>query len=519
VKALDLSAEQLVKVVSHIGGSKNLAALLSADAAQVKALDLSAEQLVNVVSHGGGSKNLAALLSVDAAQVKALDLSAEQLVNVVSHIGGSKNLAALLSADAAQVKTLDLSAEQLVKVVSHGGGSKNLAALLSVDINQVRALRLTSKDLVKILRHDGGSKSLKALLSVDINQVNDRGLTSDDLFEVVSHGGGSNNLKALLAVDINQLRVLDLTGEDLVGVLSHGGGAKNLKALLEKMSGLREKGFSIAHLVYIASNKASSKFIELLAEVVDRLPLKAESDFEQIVALAKKGSKGREQLKALATPNEVFSERSESESGHKKRKSTESSSTTAGNKRMKASTLAILEDKGISAIAKEINCSGKQTISVYAKTLGCTWHQLKTFLNTNDTNFERLKKLTAEEVAQKFPEPARERTVMASGSGTVPACHTVLMQAASHQDSMSSSLQEQGVNAQSSARSPYAFFSGQLNSQLLVSTMSMPEATSTNQEILTQNPDGLETNPMIVDDDEFLTEEEFNELWLSRPSS
>ena len=91
-----LTHQDICRIAEPSGGFRNLKAISDWLTSNPNPLSrvFTLEQIVKVVSYGGGSKNLSALLNADEAKVKALGLNAEQLVRVVSHGGGSKNLSA-----------------------------------------------------------------------------------------------------------------------------------------------------------------------------------------------------------------------------------------------------------------------------------------------------------------------------------------------------------------------------------------------------------------------------------------
>ncbi len=82
--------EQIVKIVSHNGGSKNLQAVQEAHQALLN-LNFSAEQVVRMVSHHGGSKNLTAVQDTYLA-LQELGYSSQEIYQVSCYSSGSMNI-------------------------------------------------------------------------------------------------------------------------------------------------------------------------------------------------------------------------------------------------------------------------------------------------------------------------------------------------------------------------------------------------------------------------------------------
>ena len=331
------SAADIIRVVSQGGGSKNLKALrdllkpvvnahgLWQYAGEVPVTPLhqfmqagfSRADLIGVLNHGGGSKNLQALCDllapvIDASggevfftrlyQLTQAGFSAADLIGVLSHDGGSKNLQALWDLlvpvdDASgspeviiplhELIQAGFSAADLIAVVSHGGGSKNLYALrdllvpvvdaswsseVLIPLNELMQAEFSAADLIAVVSHGGGSKNLKALCTLlkpvrdvfevpqyegeipltSLYQLTQAGFSRVDLIGVLNHSGGSINLEALcdllepvvdgsgtwqyapgevLLTPLYQLTQAGFSAADLIGVISHKGGSKNLQAL------------------------------------------------------------------------------------------------------------------------------------------------------------------------------------------------------------------------------------------------------------------------------------------------
>ena len=396
----------IVSVLSNNGGSKNLAALkglltVACDTSGIKLLDghgnpitqlaqiiqagFTPEAIVSVLSHDGGSKNLAALKKLltwnpitQLAQIIQAGFTSEAIVSVLSNNGGSKNLAALkelltVACDTDGLELLDdnghpitqlaqiiqagFTPETIVSVLSHGGGSKNLAALkglLTVACNtrgfklldghgnpitqlvQIIQTGFTPEVIVSVLSHDGGSKNLaalKELLTVgcdtsapkllddngypitQLAQIIQAGFTPKAIVSVLSHDGGSKNLAALKelltvgcdtsGLDTSALKLLDdnghpitqltqiiqadFTPETIVSVLSHGGGSKNLAALkglltvacdtrgfkllddnghpITQLAQIIQAGFTPEAIVSVLSHDGGSKNLAALKEL------------------------------------------------------------------------------------------------------------------------------------------------------------------------------------------------------------------------------------------------------------
>ena len=78
-----------MRMVSHIGGSKNLQAVTE-NFEPLKDLGFTSEQIVRMVSHDGGSKNLVSVTKGYEALSKVW--SRELIIGLVSQDGGSKRI-------------------------------------------------------------------------------------------------------------------------------------------------------------------------------------------------------------------------------------------------------------------------------------------------------------------------------------------------------------------------------------------------------------------------------------------
>ncbi|MFI4919168.1 MAG: hypothetical protein ACHP65_06405 [Legionellales bacterium] len=281
------SSDKLVGILAHNGGSKNLAALqallqpmlssegqciLDANHEPLTQLTVlikagfSSDQLVSVLAHIGGSKNLGALQALllpinnqgqcilePRTQLTLLTeagFSSDKLVSVLAHIGGSKNLEALqalllpvnnqeqyiLDANHEPRSQLTLlieagfSSDKLVSVLGHDGGSKNLAALQAL-------LQPMMGDDQCILAANERPRTQLAALS-------DAGFSGDKLVSILARIGGSKNLEALqaLLLPVNsqgrcrtQLTLLTEAGFSsggIIDILCQAGGAKTMSELL-----------------------------------------------------------------------------------------------------------------------------------------------------------------------------------------------------------------------------------------------------------------------------------------------
>ncbi|MDP3269669.1 MAG: hypothetical protein Q8M40_11585, partial [Legionella sp.] len=344
----NIGHEQFVRILSHYSGSKNLQALCSllvpvVDSSgalqyvgevlltpllQLTQAGFSAADLIGVLSHIGGSKNLKALCNllvpvVDSSrgwehagevlltplhQLTQAGFSAADLIGVLSHIGGSKNLKALCNL--------------LVPVVDSSSGWQHAGEVLLTPLHQLTQAGFSAADLIGVISHDGGSKNLQALCALlvpvvdasgaageivltQLHQLTQAGFSTADLIRVLSHEGGSKNLQALcgllapvvdssgawqyadgvLLTPLHQLMQAGFTAADLIGVLSHGGGSKNLQALfnflapavdasespeilLTPLHQFTQAGFSAANLIGVLSHKGGSKNLQALCDLL-----------------------------------------------------------------------------------------------------------------------------------------------------------------------------------------------------------------------------------------------------------
>jgi uncharacterized membrane protein len=255
-KPYELSLEQIVRIVSHHGGSHNIAAVQSAFA-ELRGLQFTAEQIVRIVSHDGGSKNIAAVQSA-FVELQALQFTAEQIVRIASHDGGSKNIAAVQSAFT-ELQGLQFTAEQIVSIASHNGGSHNLAAVQSAFI-ELQGLQFTAEQIVRMVSHGGGSKNIAAVQSA-FTQLQGLQFTAEQIVSMVSHGGGSHNLAAVQLAFI-ELQGLQFTAEQIVSIAGHNGGSQNIAAVQSAFLELQGLQFTPEQIVRMVSHGGGSKNIE-----------------------------------------------------------------------------------------------------------------------------------------------------------------------------------------------------------------------------------------------------------------
>ena len=110
-----MTHDVITSMATHNGGGKCLNALLkSFKALKVQPYELTTSQIIRVVSHGGGSHNIEAVKN-SFEELRNLNLSAEQIVKIVIHNGGSKNIETVKNSFK-ELKNLNFSTEQIVKI-------------------------------------------------------------------------------------------------------------------------------------------------------------------------------------------------------------------------------------------------------------------------------------------------------------------------------------------------------------------------------------------------------------------
>jgi hypothetical protein len=218
----ELTTDQIVRIASHDGGTKNLKAVHSAYQA-LKNLEFTADQIVSIVSHDGGSNNIEAVQSAYQA-LKNLEFTADQIVSIVSHNGGSKNIEAIQSAHQA-LKNLEFTADQIVSIASHGGGSNNIEAVQST-YQALKNLEFTADQIVSIASHGGGSKNIEAVQSA-YQALKNLEFTADQIVSIASHNGGSKNIEAV-SNNYAQFKALGYTSSALVKLVGKNRGSKNI---------------------------------------------------------------------------------------------------------------------------------------------------------------------------------------------------------------------------------------------------------------------------------------------------
>ena len=153
---LKFTPKQMVRMVNHESGSKNLEAVKTNLEALTK-LGFNSEQIVSMVSHNGGSKNLEAI-KTNLEALTTLGFTSKQIVRMVSHIGGSKNLEAVQDNYTA-LSRLQFTRKDIVSIIGRPGGSKNLA-LITSQYNELLEFRLPPKLIAAIIIKKSGRELL-----------------------------------------------------------------------------------------------------------------------------------------------------------------------------------------------------------------------------------------------------------------------------------------------------------------------------------------------------------------------
>ncbi len=276
------SAEQIVKIVGHKGGSKNLEAVQECFE-DLNRLGFSVEQIVRIVSRNGGSNNLEAVQEC-FHELQELGFTAKQIVRMGSHNGGSNNLKAV-KACFKVLRDLKFSAEQIVRMVSHDGGSNNLEAVQKC-FDVLRKLEFTAEQIVRMVSHIGGSKNLMAVQEC-FHELQELEFTAEQIVSMVSHTGGSNNLEAVKAC-FDDLKRLRFSAEQIVRMVSCNGGSNNLEAVQECFHELQELEFTAEQIVRIVSHVGGSKNLKAVQECFKVLRA-LEFTAEQIVNMVSHG--------------------------------------------------------------------------------------------------------------------------------------------------------------------------------------------------------------------------------------
>ena len=268
--------DQVNKILSNNGGSKNLAAL---------------QQLLHPVlgQNGQPITDQYRQLITQLKQIIDAGFKPESIVSVLSNNGGSKNLAALQQllhpvlgqngqpiadqyrqpiTQLKQIIDAGFKPESIVSVLSHGGGSKNLAAL---------------QQLLEIGTDASGMPMFDGDLSpiTQLKQIIDAGFKPESIVSVLSHGGGSKNLAALqqlLHPVLGQngqpitktaiLKGLGIGSDNIINILSKPSGSNAINQLYDTLQEnyclFKDNPRLVKPLVELANTKAKAKAIETL---------------------------------------------------------------------------------------------------------------------------------------------------------------------------------------------------------------------------------------------------------------
>jgi hypothetical protein len=151
----------LTKVAAHKGGGVNILALQKHFQQLTEPpFNFTKDQIVRMVSHIGGSKNLTAVKD-NLAALQGLGFDSDQIVRMVSHGGGSNNLTAVKD-NLEALTTFGFESTHIVEMVSYAGGANNLLAI-TLYSNALRSFNLNAADIMEMLPRDGELRVLKRL--------------------------------------------------------------------------------------------------------------------------------------------------------------------------------------------------------------------------------------------------------------------------------------------------------------------------------------------------------------------
>ncbi len=258
------SKKDILRMLSHIGGARNLMAVKENFEALQK-LGFNAAQIVPMVSHDGGSKNLKAVIENFEALQK-LGFNAAQIVRMVSRSGGSNNLKAVIENFDALKKHFKIA--QIVRMVSHGGGSNNLKAVIE-NFEDFLANGFDADQVVQMVSHIGGSLNLEAVKKY-LDDLQALDFNTDQVVRMVSHVGGARNLAAVKE-NLEPLQALRFNAAQIIQMVSHNGGSRNLAAVMENFDALKALHFNAAQVVQMVSHKGGSRNLVALKENLEAL--------------------------------------------------------------------------------------------------------------------------------------------------------------------------------------------------------------------------------------------------------
>ncbi|KTD37687.1 Avirulence protein AvrBs3 [Legionella nautarum] len=316
-----LSANEAIKLASHIYGYKNLKIFLQYEPSDFKDFQLDKTQLINLISHHYGYLNAETLLKFDLHQrvMQELKLSPTDLVNVASHLGGARNLTCLANLSKDYLDSLGVERQMVVDLLNCNHGYKKINNFLAELAAQKSSEQKTSgqnkfllspEEKHQLSRHNGGEKICKYIenISTDDERLKELDLNLTDLFEVAKCSGGISNLNALFTVKKEELEQWGIEKEALKQIIGHIGGAKCLESLRRAYSTgfIANSVFEMNQVIRILSRPGSSTTFNFVVEKAAALKLQ-KSDTNRIIALiAKHSRKVREYLDRCITSQESF---------------------------------------------------------------------------------------------------------------------------------------------------------------------------------------------------------------------
>ncbi|OGV28801.1 MAG: hypothetical protein A3E88_06055 [Legionellales bacterium RIFCSPHIGHO2_12_FULL_35_11] len=194
-KPYNLDRQQILRIASHDGGSKNIAAVQKF-LPKLMNFGFNADQVIKIVGHDGGSNNIDVVQQF-FPELKAFGFSADQVVKIAGHSGGSNNIAVMLAVFP-RLRDFGFKADDAVRIACRTGGSHNLKAVHK-NYERLRARGYDNKKIISIAASNCGTETINTIMSTD--EVEE----SDFLYFVttVSTPVASQNLSSASNTNIN----------------------------------------------------------------------------------------------------------------------------------------------------------------------------------------------------------------------------------------------------------------------------------------------------------------------------
>lgn len=161
--------DQIVDILSHIGGSRNLQILLNniGELKQLNDCGFGPADIISVLDHDGGSHNFETLLA-NLNIIQEKKISPADFIKLLSHCGGHKSFTQLLKYwdKLPELARHGFGLGKILTILSHGGGSINFETLWANrgKLDELKRKGFRADMLTSILNQNSGHRSLQAII-------------------------------------------------------------------------------------------------------------------------------------------------------------------------------------------------------------------------------------------------------------------------------------------------------------------------------------------------------------------